>query len=49
MTYLLQKSLSEFLGTAFLMVAVVGSSFMGSFLTQDALLGLFINAFGTIR
>jgi glycerol uptake facilitator-like aquaporin len=48
MTYLLQKSLSEFLGTAFLMVAVVGSSFMGSFLTQDALLGLFINAFGTM-
>jgi glycerol uptake facilitator-like aquaporin len=48
MTHLLRKSLSEFLGTAILLVAVVGSSFMGSFLTQDALLGLFVNAFATL-
>ena len=48
MTHLLRKSLSEFLGTAILLVAVVGSSFMGSFLTQDALLGLFVNAFATV-
>lgn len=48
MTHLLRKSLAEFLGTAILLVAVVGSSFMGSFLTQDALLGLFVNSFATV-
>jgi len=48
MTHLLRKSFSEFLGTAILLIAVVGSSFMGSFLTQDALLGLFVNAFATV-
>lgn len=48
MTHLLRKSFAEFLGTAILLVAVVGSSFMGSFLTQDALLGLFVNAFATV-
>jgi glycerol uptake facilitator-like aquaporin len=47
MTYLLRKTFAEFLGTAILLVAVVGSSFMGSFLTQDSLLGLFVNAFAT--
>jgi glycerol uptake facilitator-like aquaporin len=48
MTHLLRKTFTEFLGTAILLTAVVGSSFMGSFLTQDALLGLFINAFSTM-
>jgi len=48
MTHLLRKSFAEFLGTALLLTAMVGSSFMGSFLTQDALLGLFINAFATV-
>ncbi len=48
MTHLLRKSFAEFLGTALLMVAVVGSSIMGFSSTQDPVLALFITAFTII-
>ncbi len=38
------KALAEFFGTATLLLAVVGSSFMAERLTQDAALALLINA-----
>lgn len=38
------KLASEFFGTAVLLIAVVGSSFMGANLTSDKALALFINA-----
>ena len=38
------KALAEFFGTATLLLAVVGSSFMAERLTQDSALALFINA-----
>ena len=38
------KLASEFFGTATLLIAVVGSSFMGANLTSDKALALFINA-----
>jgi glycerol uptake facilitator-like aquaporin len=41
------KALAEFFGTATLLLAVVGSSFMAERLTQDSALALFINATAT--
>ncbi|NDE50217.1 MAG: hypothetical protein EB014_03980, partial [Actinobacteria bacterium] len=38
------KALAEFFGTATLLLAVVGSSFMAERLTQDSALALLINA-----
>jgi glycerol uptake facilitator-like aquaporin len=43
----LNKYLAEFLGTATLLIAVVGSSFMAEDLTQDKALALTINALVT--
>ena len=40
----LNKYISEFLGTAFLFCAVVGSGIMGQSLTNDESIILFVNA-----
>jgi len=43
----LKPIFAEFIGTAILALAIVGSGFMASALTKDAGLGLFINALAT--
>lgn len=43
----LKKILGEYFGTAILALAIVGSGIMGSNLTKDGALSLFINALGT--
>jgi glycerol uptake facilitator-like aquaporin len=43
----LKKILAEYFGTAILALAIVGSGIMGSNLTKDGALSLFINALGT--
>ena len=48
MTHLLRKVFAEFLGTALLLTAVVGSSFWAGIRTQDSLVGLLGNTFATV-
>jgi glycerol uptake facilitator-like aquaporin len=48
MTHLLRKIFAEFLGTALLLTAVVGSSFWAGIRTQDSLVGLLGNTFATV-
>ena len=43
----LKKILGEYFGTAILALSIVGSGIMGSNLTKDGALSLFINALGT--